>query len=137
MRLLIRVLCVCAAAGVMACGGAKPEQKPAAAQGKKVDSATAGSISGSVKFEGTLPDAEALRLSKDCAAGPGPNPQNEAVLVKDGALENVFVYLRDGLDAAYTFDAPAAPAELAQRGCIYRPRVMGVQVGQAIEVVNA
>lgn len=139
MRHLIRLSCVLLVAGAVACAGGKPEPAPAqTAQGKRVDAATAGSISGTVKFDGKAPDAEALRLSKDCVAGPGPNPQSEAVLVSaDGGLQNVFVYVRDGLDPAYKFDTPTTPVELAQRGCIYRPRVMGVQVGQVIEVVNA
>jgi plastocyanin len=138
MNLLSRVLCVCALAGVAACGGSKPEPaKTTATQSKRVDAATAGSISGSVKFEGTPPAAETIRLSKDCVTGPGPNPQGESVLVgADGGMQNVFVYVRDGLNTSYTFDPPAAPAELKQTGCIYRPRVMGVQVGQPIDVVN-
>ena len=139
MKQLIRLICVVVVAGAAACAGSKPDSAPGATpQGKRVDAATAGSISGVVKFEGTPPSAESLKLSKDCVAGPGPNPQNEAVLVAaDGALRNVFVYVRDGLDPAYTFDPPTAPVELAQRGCIYTPRVMGVQVGQVIDVLNA
>jgi plastocyanin len=138
MNLFSRFVCVCALAGVAACGGSTPEQKPAAAQGKHVDPATTGSISGTVKFDGAPPSAEAIHLTKDCTAGPGPNPQNEDVLVGDGnTLQNVFVYVRDGLDPSYTFDTPATPVELKQTGCIYRPRVLGVQVGQSIDVVNA
>ena len=138
MKLTSRVLSVCLIAAAVACGGSKPEPAPAASpQGKKVDAATAGSIAGKVKFEGTPPAAETLRMTKDCAPGPGPNPQSEAILVSaDGSLQNVFVWVKDGLDAAYTFDTPAKAAELSQSGCIYRPRVMGVQVGQSIEIVN-
>ena len=139
MNLLSRALCICALAGVAACGGSKPEPAPAATpQAKHVDQATAGSISGVIKFDGKVPEAETIRLSKDCVAGPGPNPQNEAVLASaDGALQNVFIYVREGLDPKYTFDTPVTPVELKQTGCIYRPRVMGVQVGQPIDVTNA
>jgi plastocyanin len=138
MNFFPRLICVCALATVAACGGSKPDQKSAATQGKRVDPATAGSISGSVKFEGTPPVAETIRLTKDCVTGSGPNPQSEAVLVgANGGLQNVFVYVRDGLDSAYSFDPPAAPAELKQTGCEYRPRVMGVQVGQPIDIENA
>jgi len=139
MKYLIRLLCVCAVATAAACAGSKPDYAPGATpQGKKVDPATARNVTGLVKFEGQVPEAELLRLSKDCAPGPGPNPQSEAVLMSaDNGLQNVFVYIRDGVDPSYTFDPPTAPVELAQRGCIYRPRVMGVQVGQVIDVLNA
>jgi plastocyanin len=139
MKSFPTVLCVSVLLVAAACGGSKPDQTPGATpQGKKVDPATAGSISASVKFEGTPPAADALKLSKDCLPGPGPNPQSEAVLVSaDGAMQNVFVHVKDGLDPAYKFDPPTAPIQLAQRGCIYKPRVMGVQLGQVIEILNA
>jgi plastocyanin len=122
-----------------ACGdGSAEPPKPTAAAGKKVDAATAGSIAGMVKFEGTAPANAPIRISKDCPQVAGAAPVNEAVLVgKDGALRNVFVYVKSGLDAAYTFDTPTAPVELVQSGCIYAPRVMGVRVGQPIDVVNS
>lgn len=133
-RYLLAVVLTCSAA----CGGSTTEPpKPTTTAGKKVDAATAGSIAGMVKFEGTAPANAPIKLSKDCAP-TGDAPLNEAVLVsKDGALRNAFVYVKSGLDAAYTFDAPAAPVELIQKGCIYAPRVMGVRVGQPIDVVNS
>ena len=134
-RLVAIALLFCSAA----CGGDVAEApKPTAAAGKKVDAATAGSIAGMVKFEGTAPANAPIKLSKDCSPAPGESPLNEAVLVgKDGALKNAFIYVKAGLDAAYTFDAPTAPVELIQNGCIYSPRVMGVRVGQPIDVVNS
>ena len=124
--------------GLSACGGGGAEQpKAGAPQGKKVDLATAGSLTGTVKFTGPVPAPVDIRLSKDCVANAGPNPQSDAVLVSnDGGLKNAFVYVKDGLDKSYTFDTPTKPVELAQTGCIYTPRVLGVQVGQPIDVVN-
>ena len=60
----------------------------------------------------------------------------ENVVVKNGGLDNVFVYVKDGL-GNYYFDTPAAPAKLDQQGCRYMPHVMGVRVGQPIEIVNS
>jgi len=123
-----------------ACSGGGDPAKSAGTPGapeKRVDAATAGSLTGTVKFEGTPPAPVPLRLSKDCVENAGPNPQSDAVLVSaGGGLKNVFVYVKDGLDPGYTFDAPAGPIELTQKGCIYSPRVLGVRVGQAIDVVN-
>jgi plastocyanin len=54
----------------------------------------------------------------------------------DGSLQNVFVYVKDGL-GALKFPVPATPLVLDQKGCQYRPHVFGVQVGQTIEILNS
>ena len=55
---------------------------------------------------------------------------------KDGEVQNAFVYVKEGLDPAYTFDVPAKAVEFSQRGCVYGPRVFGVRAGQPIDIVN-
>src|SRR4029077_13523026 len=92
IRCLLAALLTCS----VACAGDVAESpKPTAAAAKKVDAATAGSITGIVKFEGTAPANAPIKLSKDCAPAPGAAPLNEAVLVgKDGALKNAFVYVK-------------------------------------------
>jgi plastocyanin len=121
--------------------GSKPAPAPAAAGGgKKVDSATVGAITGRVVFDGTPPAREVLRVGVDqeCVKGSGPNPQSDAVLVgPGGALQNVFVYVKDGLDPAYSFDTPTTPVQLDQKGCHYSPRIFGVRAGQPIELMNS
>ena len=72
-----------------------------------------------------------------CVEGAGPNPQSDAVLVgADGSLQNVFVYIKSGLDAGYSFDTPTAPVLLDQKGCTYTPRVLGVRVNQPMTISN-
>ena len=140
----LRFLCCAACLAVLAAGCSsevtdKPAQ-PAAAAGKKVDAATAGTIAGHVKFEGTVPPADVIRMGGDrkCVPDAGPNPQSDALLVSaDKGVKNAFVYVKDGLDPAYAFDTPTTPATLDQKGCLYTPRVLGVRVGQAIEIVNS
>jgi plastocyanin len=108
--------------------------------GKTVDPATAGSLSGKVLFKGTPPARETFKMGTDtvCQQSGGPNPQSEAILVgADGAIKNVFVYIKDGVDPAYSFDVPSTPVALDQKGCIYTPRVIGVRAGQTIEVINS
>jgi plastocyanin len=53
----------------------------------------------------------------------------------DGGLQNVFVYVKDGL-GELVFPIPATPVVLGQEGCMYRPRVLGIQVGQTLEILN-
>ena len=35
------------------------------------------------------------------------------------------------------FEIPADPVTIDQKGCWFRPRVMGIQVGQPLEVINS
>jgi plastocyanin len=139
MTLPLRLALAALLASSVACGGGNSNQAaPAANTGKPVDAATAGAISGTVTFEGTPPAPQPIRLSRDCIAGGTPNPVSDAVLVgANGALKNAFIYVKDGLDPGYTFDTPAEPVELAQKGCEYAPRVFGIRVGQTLDVVNA
>jgi plastocyanin len=124
---------------VAACSSPAPATPPAGG-GKTEDSDPAGSNTGKLKFEGTAPPAETLRMGTDpkCVQGAGPNPQSDAVLVAgDGSLKNVFVHVKEGLDPAYSFSVPSEVAVLDQKGCVYTPRVIGVRAGQPLEIVNS
>jgi hypothetical protein len=57
------------------------------------------------------------------------------VVGPDGALKNAFVRIAEGMDRR--FAPPAAPVTLDQRGCLYVPRVVGLQVGQPLAVLNS
>jgi plastocyanin len=145
MRSALALLLLASLSGLAAaCSGdaadTTPPATPTAAAGKKVDAATAGSIKGRVQFEGTVPPAEMVRMSSDrnCISDGQPTRANDALLVDDGrGVGNTFVYVKEGLDPSYTFDAPTAPVELDQKGCFYTPRVIGVRVGQPLELVNS
>jgi plastocyanin len=65
----------------------------------------------------------------------GPN-KAENVVVGDGHLANVFVYVKEGLGNR-TFEAPKEVATLDQSGCRYHPHVMGVMTGQNIKIMNS
>ena len=116
-----------------------PPPAAAAPAGKHVDSATAGGVAGKVVFSGKPPTQPAPKMGADpaCVVGETPNPKGDAILVDaKGDVQNVFVYVKDGLDASYTFDVPTAPVVMEQKGCRYLPRVFGVRAGQPIEIVN-
>ena len=138
-KLRLYAVAVAVAAEVAACGRSEP---PAAAtpapDAKRVDAATAGTIAGRVAFEGTVPPSPALRVDADpaCAAQHPNGLSAETLVVNSGGLENVFVYVKDGL-GGYYFDTPTEPVTLDQKGCRYTPHVFGVRTGQAIEIVNS
>jgi plastocyanin len=117
-------------------GAAAPAAAPAAPA--TVNAANAGTVTGKVTFAGTPPAPTPIKLSSDpyCQkANPGLATETE-VVGKDGAVENVFVYVKDGL-GNQTFPAPSEPVTLDQKGCHYTPHVMGIQVGQPLQIVNS
>jgi plastocyanin len=125
---------------VSGCGGSEPApvaQTPPA-DAKRVDAATAGSVSGRVTFEGPAPENPSARLDSDpaCAREHPNGLKLDTILVVNGGLENVFVYVKDGL-GNYYFDTPTTPVVLDQKGCNYTPHVFGVRAGQPIEIVNS
>ena len=60
---------------------------------------------------------------------------NRVVVGEGGGIQNVFVYVKDGL-GNLRFPVPSAPVVLDQKGCRYAPHVGGAQVGQQVDVVN-
>lgn len=133
------LLTVPVALAAAACGGtssAPPTSGPAVSP---VNPDTAGRISGHVRFTGPAPDAEVVRISGDktCVAlnGGDEQPAEAIVLGPDNALQNVFVYVKSGLEK-FTFPIPAEPVVLDQQKCRYVPRVVGVRVGQPLRVKN-
>ena len=127
-----------------ACGsGSQPGDAPApgaapAPVSNPVDPATAGTIAGRISFDGPAPARAAVRMDSDPNCKPqGTGTMDEAVVVgANGALQNVFVYVKDGL-GTLRFPVPSEPAILDQKGCQYTPHVVGTQVGQRLEVINS
>lgn len=100
-----------------------------------VDRSILGSISGIVSFKGTPPKLPSLDLSADPACPTDPQPQ-DVVVIKNGKLANVFVYVKSGVGPA-TFTPPSEPVVLDQRSCRYFPHVIGLMMGQPLKVLNS
>ncbi len=127
-----------------ACGGGQPDSSTPAATGAPatppttIESATAATVTGKISFAGTAPAAAPIKMTSDpnCAQPGAPPATTEAFLVGSGGeLQNVFVYVKDGLGNR-TFAAPSTPVVLNQQGCHYLPHVLGIQVGQPLEIRN-
>jgi plastocyanin len=105
----------------------------------KVDPATAGVVSGTIKFTGKRPARKAIDMSGDpaCVEAHHGRAYDESVAVNaKGELANVFVYIKGGLEGK-TFETPATPVTLDQKGCWFAPRVIGIQAGQTLQVSNS
>jgi plastocyanin len=98
-----------------------------------IDPNTVASVSGTVKFDGTAPKPVKIDMSQDPAC-KGTN-MSETEVVDNGNVANVFVYVKDGLGNR-TFDVPKESVELNQQGCRYHPHILGVMVGQNIDIKN-
>ena len=127
-----------------ACGGGqKNAEAPATTAAPApaptgVDAATAATVTGKITFAGTAPAPEPIKMTSDpsCAQpGAPPATREDLVVGSGGGLQNVFVYVKDGLGTR-TFAAPEAPVVLDQKGCHYLPHVLGIQVGQPLEIRN-
>jgi plastocyanin len=99
----------------------------------------AGSITGTIKLDGPVPQRQAVEMSKDpqCQALNQDGRLDDVFLVKDGKVRNVFVYIKEGL-GDQKFDIPAgSTTHIDQVGCMFEPRVIGVMVGQEFEFRNS
>jgi plastocyanin len=127
-------------AALAACGGSATSPPPAPGPAvSPVDAATAGRIAGRVRFEGVVPAAEVVRIGgdKSCVSlnGADEQPAGAIIVGQDSALRNVFVYVKTGLEKV-TFPVPNEPVVIDQQNCRYVPRVLGVRVGQPLQVKN-
>jgi plastocyanin len=140
MRSQVLALSIGLLAFSLACGGNTPEPAPAPAAAGAVDAATAGIVTATVTFEGEVPAPDMILLTGDprCVSENGaPKRDEEKIVVGDHqALQNVFVYVKDGL-GNFTFQIPTEPVVLDQDKCRYSPRVVGVRVGQPLQVRNS
>jgi hypothetical protein len=130
----------------LGCGGggeetaATPAEEKAApaAASFTVDPATAATVTGKIAFEGTPPKAPPLNMSAepDCAKLHGSPVFPDQVVVNDGKLANVFVWVKSGLEGK-TFAPSSEPVNLDQKACLYTPHVIGIQTNQPLSVTNS
>ncbi len=106
---------------------ASPMKQPKAAP---VDPATAATITGTVSFDGVPPKPKLIDMSND--PGCKGQAESEQVVVDDGHLANVLVYVKAGLPAG-AYDPPAQALSIKQEGCRYVPHMAAVMVGQPVQ----
>ncbi len=100
--------------------------------------AGAATVTGKVSLEGTAPARQKLKMAADpvCLQQHAEPVLSEEVVANNGALQNVFVYVKEGLGAG-SYPASISPVVLNQEGCTYHPHVFGIQVGQPFEIRNS
>ena len=106
----------------------------------RVGAAATGQIVGTVKLDGQTPHQKPIDMSKDpaCAQSHGgaPAATENVVVGANGGLANVVVYISQGLTGNEA--APSSqPATIDQKGCLYVPHVVAMNVGQHLTVLNS
>ena len=97
-------------------------------------------VRGTVKFQGSVPKPAHIDMSADpkCVqARPGGGMTQDIEADAKGDLQNVIVYVSQGLPADAKFEPPNEPAEIDQKGCMYQPHVVTVRANQELKVVNS
>ena len=122
-----------------ACGGGGTDTAPkeaAAPVTNPVDPATAAVVTGRVTFSGQAPAPTPISMASDPRCPTTGAAAQPVMIGANGSLQNAFVYVKDGL-GNLKFPVPTTPVVLDQNGCQYTPHVFGVQVGQAVEILNS
>ena len=98
-----------------------------------------GVITGTISLRGEAPVPRKIDMGADPRCRDvNTSPTLDDLIVNDGAIANVFVYIESGgAVKRYRFEAPSAEAVLYHRACQYAPRVVGIQTGQKLVVLNS
>ena len=106
--------------------------------GQKVNAATEGKISGTVKLSGTAPHMRGIDMSKDpyCVKANAATPAHlQTVEVGSGdGLENVVLYISDWSGPATV--TTAVPV-FDQKNCMYTPHVLAMDVNEQFRVITS
>jgi plastocyanin len=128
----LRIIAAITTVLLCAAGCSKKSEPTKEISSKPGEKGTA-TIVGVVHLDGAMPQAQTLDTSQDpnCAKGL----TTESIVGDPGRLQNVYIYVKSGVEGTYT--PPAAAAVLDQRGCQYLPHMMGIMVGQKLQILNS
>ena len=100
-----------------------------------------GQITGKVMLDGEppeMPQIKAIASTPTCAAmHKNPVFEDTVVTGEKGELANVIVFIAEEKPGELKGPQKKEPAVLDQKGCVYTPHVVAVQVGQPVVVKNS
>lgn len=122
-------------------GGAAPTAGAPEGAEVKLDSATAGSIKGTIKF-GNQPSAMPKQLdmgdkTAECGTKDHPIVDEWYVVGENNAAANVLVFVKSGPAKNVKTPVPTAEAVLDQAKCMYTPRVLALRAGQPLRIKSS
>jgi hypothetical protein len=121
------------AAGLTACksGSLGPTE-----QFTQIDTAHGGTVTGVVRFTGTVPKPVQIDMAQDPVCSMGGDTTLDDIVVNHGGLGNVLIYVSHGLGAR-VYPITRTPVTIDQKGCRFHPHVAAAMVGQQVEFVNS
>jgi plastocyanin len=137
-----QIFALVVASVLVACSSPKQQSAPkpdAAPKYFKVDPLSAGKITVAVRFTGRRPPVKAISMNAEetCEKLHKKPVDGSGISIgKGGALANVFVYIKTGLEGN-SFEPPKEVVVLDQRGCMFVPRVLALHTGQTLQVKNS
>jgi hypothetical protein len=136
-----------AAAMLSACGGGGSESGSQSNAGSNtgqtatpvVTKPATATIKGTVKYAGAPVTNPKIKMGADpyCERANAKPAFDESTIVgPNGELENVFVYIKSGLEGQ-TFPTPTTPVEFDQHYCTYHPHIFGIMTKQELVIINS
>lgn len=117
--------------GAAAAGtGTAAAAKPSGGAGKMGE----GVIKGVVNFTGEAPEMKVPSKRKDQPVCKDKEVVHNAVITKDGKIQDVLIYIGDGQLTGYT---ATGPAKVDQVDCNYVPRIQALLPDQTLQVLNS
>lgn len=108
---------------------------------EKISGAGEGKITGTVKLDGPSPHMRGIDMSKDpyCVKQHENSPvkMENVVVGSGGGLENVVLYISEGLSSSETSMVPTTEPTFDQKGCMYTPHVLAMDVNQKFQVITS
>lgn len=98
-------------------------------------------LRGQFVYDGTPPEMPLYNVTKEheiCTIN-GKNPPQELLVVAPGSngIKNVAVFLRDASRVHESANPKADPVEFDQKQCVFLSHVVGLTVGQSLDIKNS
>jgi len=101
------------------------------------DVSNGGTITGTVKFVGDVPEVKMLNMDKDQeTCGHDPSPSEALLISPDKTIKNAIVSIQN-ISKGKKFERPAENPSIDQKGCIFIPHVKMVPQGSTINLLNS
>lgn len=113
-------------------------------RGQEAQGAETGVLKDTILFEGgkaAAPEMRVLDMKEDewCVEQQKKNQYRDVKFVINdaGAVQNVLVYIKKGLDKSQKYEPPAEKVVMDQRNCRHWPHVLALMTGQTLLVRNS